>query len=81
VNAGLSDTHPNIEQIQIEIIRRMPSWKKMAIVSDLNQTVALLAVSGIRARHPDASQEQVKRLLAEMMLGSDLAVKVYGNAE
>jgi hypothetical protein len=74
------DTHPKMEQVQIELIRRMPSWKKFAIVDDLNETVKILAVSGIKQRHPDATPAQVKRMLADLMLGAELAEKVYGRA-
>ena len=42
-----SDTHPEIERMQIQLIRQMPAWKKMAIVDDLNETVRTLAISGI----------------------------------
>ena len=75
-----SDTHEKIEQMQIEIIRRMPSWRKFALVDDLNETVKAFAMSGIRQSHPEASAEQVQRLLAERMLGSELANKVYSHA-
>lgn len=52
-----SDTHPRIEKMQLEIIRHMPSWKKIAVVDDLNETVKTLAMSGLRERHPNASPE------------------------
>lgn len=67
-----------MEAFQIDIIRRMPPWKKMAMVADLNQTVRMLALSGLRQRNPDASEEQLKRMLADLMLGDELASKVYG---
>lgn len=73
-----SDTHPKIEQMQIELIRRMPPWKKFAIVDDLNETVKTLAISGIKQHHPNATPEQIHRILAELMLGVELAQKVYG---
>jgi hypothetical protein len=73
-----SDTHPKAEQIQLEIIRRMPSWEKFAMVDDLNETVKVLAISGIKQRHPNATLEQIQRMLAERMLGPELAQKVYG---
>ena len=76
----ISDTHEKIEQMQIEIIRRMPSWRKFVLVDDLNETVKAFAMSGIRQSHPEASAEQVQRLLAERMLGSELAHKVYDHA-
>jgi hypothetical protein len=75
-----SDTHPKIEQMQIEFIRRMPAWKKLAIVDDLNETVKTLAVSGIKQRNPNATPEQIHRMLAELMLGAELARKVYDRA-
>lgn len=80
MSALYSDTHPKIEQMQIEFIRRMPAWKKLAIVDDLNETVKTLAVSGIKQRNPNASPEQVQRMLAELMLGTELAQKVYDRA-
>jgi hypothetical protein len=80
MTALYSDTHPKMEQMQIEIIRRMPSWKKFAIVDDLNETVRAFAVSGIKQDHPDATREQIQRLLAERMLGVELASKVYSHA-
>lgn len=75
-----SDTQPQIERIQIEIIRRMPSWKKFAIVDDLNETVRTFAISGIKQSHPNITIEQTRRLLAERMLGAELANKVYSHA-
>jgi len=75
-----SDTHPKIEQMQIELIRKMPSWKKFAAIDDLNETVKSLALSGILQRHPGASTVQLKRMLADVLLGEDLAQKAYDHA-
>lgn len=71
------DTHPKMEAEQIEMIRRMPAWRKIAVVDSLNETVKTLAISGIKQRHPQATPEQVHRMLAELMLGAELAEKVY----
>jgi hypothetical protein len=75
-----ADTHPKIEQMQIDIIRRMPSWKKFSIVDGLNETVKTLAISGIKQRNPHATPEQIQRMLAELRLGAELARKVYDHA-
>jgi len=80
MTAPFSDTPPSIEALQIRLIRRMPAWKKMSIVDDLNETVKALAVSGIKQRHPHATPEQVQRMLAELVLGAELAHKVYDHA-
>lgn len=73
-----SDTDPKAERVQIELLRRVPAWRKIQMVSQLNETVRTLALSGLRKRHPDASPQALRRLLADLMLGESLAEKVYG---
>jgi len=80
VTALYPDTHPQMEALQIAFIRRMPAWKKISIVNDLNATVKMLAISGIKQRHPAAAPKQIRRMLAELMLGAELARKVYDHA-
>lgn len=80
MTAVFPDTHPEIEALQIDLIRRMPPKRKMAVIDSLNETVRTLAVSAIKQRHPDATPEQVRRMLAEALLGAELAAKVYGDA-
>jgi hypothetical protein len=75
-----SDTHPKMEALQIQFIRRLPAWKKISIGSDLNETDKTLAISGIKQRHPHATPEQVRRMLADLILGAELARKVYDHA-
>jgi len=81
MSALFSDTDPKVEQLQIELIRRMPAWKKFALLDDLNETVTTFAISGIKQRHPEATPESIRRMLAELMLGPELARKVYGELE
>ncbi len=73
-----SDTDPKAERVQIELLRRVPAWRKIQMVSQLNETVRTLALSGLRQRHPDASPQALRRLLADLMLGESLAEKVDG---
>lgn len=80
MSALFPDTHPKMEALQIELIRRMPPWKKIAVVDSLNETVRTMATSGIKQRHPQAAPEQVRRMLSEMLLGAELAEKVYSHA-
>ncbi len=80
MSALFPDTHPKMEALQIELIRRMPPAKKMAIVDGLNETIKTLAISGLKERHPNATAEEIRFLLAELMLGSELARKVYAHA-
>jgi hypothetical protein len=81
MSALYSDTHPKMEALQIAFIRRMPAWKKMGMVDGLNETVKTLALSGIKQRHPNATPAQIQRMLADLMLGEELARKVYDHAK
>ncbi len=73
-----TDTSAEAEAILIDLLRNTPPWRKFKMVGDLNATVKLFAIAGIRQRHPDASEEEVRRHLADILLGEELAAKVYG---
>jgi len=81
MTALYSDTHPKMEALQIELIRRMPAWKKISIMDGLNETVKTLAISGIKERHPNVTPAEIQRMLAELTLGAELARKVYDHAK
>ena len=73
-----ADTHPEIERVQIERLRQMPSWRKMELMGDMNEAVRTLALAGLRQRHPGDTPAQRRRRLADLMLGPELAERVYG---
>ena len=62
----------------INLLRQAPPWRKLHMVGQLNQTVRTLALSGLRQRHPQAAPQELRRRLADLLLGPDLAVRVYG---
>ena len=72
------DTSPQIERIQIERLRHMPVWRKLALVGEMTQTVRTLALAGLRQRHPDDTPAQRRRRLADLLLGPELAARAYG---
>ena len=72
------DTSPQIERIQIEGLRQMPPWRKLALVGDMNDAVRALALAGLRQRYPDDTPAQRRRRLADLVLGPELATCVYG---
>ena len=73
-----ADTLPDVENIQIERLRHMPSWRKLALTCEMNQTVRVLALAGLRQRHPHDTPAQRQRRLADLLLGQELAARVYG---
>jgi hypothetical protein len=73
-----ADTPPEVEAIQIELLRQMPPWRKLAMVGELTETVYQLALTGLRQRHPNDTPAQLRRRLADLVLGHDLAARAYG---
>ena len=71
------DTSPEVERLQIEGWRRMSAAEKAALVCGLTQAACDLALAGVRHRYPDASPREQFLRLAVVMLGPDLARKVY----
>ena len=72
------DTHPIAERVQIDLMRATPVWRKMDLLAQLNQTARLFALSGLRRRHPGATEQEIRRRLADLVLGAELAERVYG---
>jgi hypothetical protein len=74
-----SDTDPKMEALQIELWRQASPTRKMHMLAQLNASARLLAMTGLRSRFPDASEAELHRKLADLMLGEELAHKVYGD--
>lgn len=71
------DTPAEIERLQIEGWRRMSAADKASTVTALTRAAIAMTLAGIRHRHPDETPEQHRMRLAEILLGSDLARRVY----
>ncbi|HKP86807.1 MAG TPA: hypothetical protein VJZ26_11955 [Blastocatellia bacterium] len=75
---GISDTDPETERIMIELARAMPDWKKIEQVFSMIETTRALARAGLRDRYPEASEEELKKRLAALVLDRETVMKVYG---
>lgn len=62
----------------MDLLRQAPPWRKLEMVAQLNQTVRVLMLEGLRLRYPRASSAQLNRHLADLILGPELAARVYG---
>ena len=72
------DTSPEMEAVLFEMWRETPAWRKLQMMERLNRSARRLALTGLKQRHPHASPEELRRQLADMMLGPELAALVYG---
>jgi len=73
-----SDTRPEATQLQLKLLREASPARKLALLGQMNETVRVLALAGLKTRYPDETPEQLRRRLADLLLGPELALKVYG---
>ncbi len=72
------DTSLDAECVQIELLRQASPWRKIELLGQLNETAKLLACAGLRQRYPQAGPQELRRHLADLLLGPALASRVYG---
>jgi hypothetical protein len=56
----------------------MSPSRKIELIEDAIRTSRMLAQAAIELRHPGATPEQRESLLFDLVLGAELAAKVYG---
>ena len=81
MNPQSTDTHPEIESLRIAGLRQIPPWRKMELMAEMGQSVRVLALAGLRRRHPQDTPARLRRRLADLLLGPDLAARTYGPLE
>ena len=72
------DDDPRIEALQLARYRDASPAEKLRVFSALNRQARLMALAGLRLRHAGESPEQLRRRLADLLLGPELAERVYG---
>ena len=78
MSALFSDTHPKMEALQIQLWRQASPTRKMQMLAQLNQSARLLVLAGLHSQFPQASEDELRRKLAGLQLGEEIACKVYG---
>lgn len=78
MNHYFTDTRPEAEAVLIQLTRQAPPWRKLQMMGQLNKSARTLMMSGLRTRYPQATEAELQRRLADLLLGADLALEVYG---
>ena len=71
------DTSPEAMRVQIEVWRRMTDSRRFAAAMELSENLRRMALAGIRASHPEYSEEEAKLALFERMHGKELVDRVW----
>ena len=73
-----SDTRREAEQVLINLLRGASVTRKLEMLGQMNAAARQLALQGLQARHPGATEAQLQRYLADLLLGPELAARAYG---
>jgi hypothetical protein len=72
------DTTPEAERVMIDLLRRASPARKCQMIVSANLDGRALAMAGLRERHPQDSPARLRRRLADLWLGPELAAAAYG---
>ncbi len=75
---AITDTSPQADARYHELLRRMPPERRLEAAMRLSQAVRELAIAGIRQRHPNADDEEVRVRLAVRMYGREQVRRLFG---
>ena len=74
------DTDEKTEQVQLEIFRRMSGAERSRIAMRMSIAARATTMAGIRVRHPEYSDEDVRFALFRLLYGDDLFRRAWPNA-
>lgn len=77
----LSDTSPEAERVQIELLRRASTAQRVARCRSLSTMTMELARRAIRRQHPDWDDREVQLHFVALHYGEDLASRVRSYLE
>ena len=72
----LSDTHPDAERVQIELLRQMSGAQRITKMRSQTALVVRLSRQAIARANPQLDQHEVDMLWIEHTYGKDLATRV-----
>lgn len=75
------DTSPEVERVQVEIFRRMTPERRLRAAAELTQLVRKSLAEGVRTRHPEYNDDQVRLAMIRLTLPEHLFLAVYPYAK
>ncbi len=72
------DTDEATERYLFDRIRELPPWRKAEMLSASTRAACELAMAGLRQRHPDASNAELRKRFAALTLGRETSIELFG---
>ena len=74
----MNDTSAKAEQVRLCALRAMSPTRRLSMALGWSQSMRELSRAGLRRQFPNFSEQELNRLMAERVLGTELALKAYG---
>lgn len=71
------DTSSAVERMQIECFRKMAPQQRLQAAAALRQATRKLLATGVRHRHPEYSDAQVRLAVIRMTIPEELFLSAY----
>lgn len=68
-----SDTHPEIERMQIEMLRRLSPQERLERMNEWSKATRELAWRGLRGANPEATEQELGIVYVAIHYGQPLA--------
>jgi hypothetical protein len=72
-----ADTTPEAALVQDEVFRRMPPGRRLEIALRLGESLLKVTAAGVRSRHPEYTEDEVRLAVIRLRLGDELFCQVY----
>ena len=72
-----SDTHPDIERLMIEGMRKMTPAQKLRAIGSMGRFMKTAAFAEVRSRYPHATEHECWMRVISRSIPADLMLKAY----
>jgi len=73
-----SDTDADAERYLFDRLRSLPPWRKAEMLSAATRSAYGLAMTGLRQRYPSATETELRKRYAALVLGRDASMTLFG---
>jgi hypothetical protein len=72
-----SDTDADAERYLFDRLRSLPPWRKAEMLSASTRSAYSLAMTGLRQRYPSATETELRKRYAALVLGRDVSMALF----
>jgi hypothetical protein len=76
-----ADTTPEAYGVHLNIYRQMAPSRRLELALQMSDSLRRVVAAGVRSRHPEYSEEQVRLAVARLWLGEDAFRKAYAGVD